>query len=89
MVLMYFMLVGLLSLQSKGNLDYATAIGRTGEVYVTIPSARSGRGQVQVMVSGRLTTVEAETAHPEPLKTGQSVRIIDRIGESDFLVESV
>ncbi len=87
MFLMYFMLVGLLSLQSRGNLDYATAVGRTAEVYVTIPAARSGRGQIQVMISGRLTTAEAETAAGADIKPGHSVRVLERIGNSDFLVE--
>lgn len=89
MILMYLMLVGLLSLQSSGNLDYARAIGSTGEVYATIPAGRSGRGQIQVMISGRLSTVEAETAHPSALKPGQSVRLVEKIGSSDFLVEPV
>jgi hypothetical protein len=89
MVLMYLMLVGLLSLQSSGNLDYGKAVGTTGEVYATIPANRAGRGQIQVMISGRLSTVDAETAHTSDLKPGQSIRLVEKIGNADFLVEPI
>ena len=80
-------LVGLLSLQSRGNLDYATAVGNMAEVYVTIPAARSGRGQIQVMINGRLVTAEAETDADIDFKPGQHVRVSQLIGTTDFLVE--
>ena len=83
---MYFIL---LSLQASGNRDYATAIGDTAEVYVTIPARRGGSGQVQVIVSGRVTTAEAQTDEEEDLKPGQHVRVVKLIGKSDFLVESL
>src|SRR3712207_4774116 len=49
----------LLKLQSSGNLDYANAVGSVGTVYSTIPASESGRGQLEVMVQGRLITADA------------------------------
>lgn len=89
MVLMYFMLIGLVKLQSSGNLDYSTAVGETAEVYVTIPSQREGHGQIQVMINGRLSTVDAETESEVPLNPGQNVRVTELIGKTDFLVERI
>ena len=43
--------------------------------------------EIQVMVSGRLTTTEAETANETDLKPGQAVRIVELIGKTDYLVE--
>ncbi len=87
MAMMYFLLVGMLSLQSKGNMDYSTAIGAIGEVYVTIPAKRSGRGKIQVMIGGRLMTADAETDSPASLRPGQNIRVVERIGHTDFLVK--
>lgn len=87
MAAMYFMLVGLLSLQSSGNLNYTTAVDSTAEVYVTIPSNRQGNGKIQVMVGGRLITADAETDAPSAINPGQNVRVTGLIGKTQFLVE--
>jgi membrane protein implicated in regulation of membrane protease activity len=87
MFLMYFLLIGLLSLQDSGNMNYSSAVGETGEVYVTVPANRGGNGQIQVMINGRLATVNAETDSNHDLNPGQNVRVLKLIGSSDFLVE--
>jgi hypothetical protein len=51
----------LVSLKADGTLDYANAVGQTGHVYITIPARRSGQGQVEVMIQGRLVTAQAVT----------------------------
>ena len=89
MAAMYFLLVGLLSLQARGNRDYGTAVGATAEVYVTIPANRGGNGQIQVLISGRVTTADAMTDDETDLKPGQHVKVIDLVGKSDYLVESL
>lgn len=83
----YFLMVGMMTLQSSGTLDYKNAINQVGTVYSTIPAARSHAGQVEVMVQGRYITAEAFTAHPEPLKPGAKVRVTELIGVSTLLVE--
>ena len=57
----------LVRLRSEGNLDYRNAIGQTARVYVTIPPARSGAGQVEVLLQERLITAQAVTDEPRPL----------------------
>jgi hypothetical protein len=88
MTAMYFLLVGMLSLEDKGNLDYGAVVGSLADVYVTIPgSLEHGKGQIQVVVSGRLTNADASTEHLEPIKTGRQVRVIKQTGPTSFLVE--
>ncbi len=89
MFLMYFMLKGLLRLQSKGNLDYRTAIGQEGTVYVTIPGDDLDGGQIQITIQSRLTTAPARKVSPGSLKPGQRVRVVGVNGPASFTVEEV
>jgi len=87
MFVMFYLLRGLLRLQSKGNLKYESAIGKEGTVYVTIPGSDEEGGQVQVTFQGRLTTASARKSSPGSLKPGQRVRITGVYDVSSFLVE--
>ena len=77
----------LLKLQSSGNLDYASAVGAIGTVYCTIPGRDSGRGQVELLVQGRLITADARTESSPELKPGTKARVVGLIGQTTFLVE--
>lgn len=88
MLLMAFMLRSLLRLQSKGNLDYRTAIGQEGVVYVTIPGGnQDGGGQIQVMIQGRLRVASARKVSTGAIRPGEKVRIVDTSGPASFVVE--
>ncbi len=88
MFVMLFMLRALLSLQSNGNLNYATAIGSEATVYVTIPgSNQDGGGQIQVQIQGRLTTAEARKVTAGSIAPGTKVRIVATAGPTSFVIE--
>lgn len=90
MFAMFYMLRGLLSLQSRGNLDYSSVIGNEGTVYVTLPGGdEDGGGQIQIMIQGRLTTASARKASPGALAPGRRVRIVAVNGPASFMVEPV
>ena len=42
-----------------------TVLGQTGRVYLTVPAKGAGRGQVEVVVSGRLKVMDAVSAGDE------------------------
>jgi membrane protein implicated in regulation of membrane protease activity len=67
MALLFFTLRFLVSMKHDGTLRYANAVGQEGQVYVTIPAARSGPGQVELLLQGRLITASAVTDAPAPL----------------------
>lgn len=89
-----FILVALLwrqfaKLGESGSVDYHTAVGQTGSVYIPIPAKRAKPGKVEVMVQGRLKVIDAYTESAEAISSNVRVRIIDVIDPSTVLVEPV
>jgi membrane protein implicated in regulation of membrane protease activity len=83
-----FLVRNLLRLQSSGgNIDYNNAIGVVGTVYVTIPGAEAGGGQVELNIQGRLMTVAAYTKAASALRPNSKVKVVGLIGGSTLLVE--
>jgi len=84
----WFLIHNLLRLQSGGgNVDYKNAIGTVGTVYVTIPAAEAGGGQIELNIQGRLMMAEAYTKAASSLKPTSKARVVALIGESTLLVE--
>ena len=75
MMVIFFMMRMLMSLRADGTLDYRNAVGQTGRVYVTIPAARGGEGQIEILLQGRLTTAHAVTTAHKPLAPQTSVTV--------------
>lgn len=67
-------LKGIHDLQSSGNVRIASAVGLEGDVYVTVPEAGAGRGQVRLIIKGRQRIFNA-VAEADPLPTGSRVRV--------------
>lgn len=85
----FLLMTSLLRLQSSGSLIYASAVGEIATVYVTIPAGQKGSGQIEVMIQGRLSVAEALQKGKSPLSPGTKVRVLETIGQSTFLVESL
>jgi membrane protein implicated in regulation of membrane protease activity len=75
MAMIYGVMRFMISLRADGTLDYANALGLEGKVYVTIPAARSGDGQIELLLQGRLTTITAVTESAQPLPPHTPVRV--------------
>ena len=71
---------------ADGTMKIQKAIGVTGEVYLTIPSKRSGIGKVQVKVMGSLRTLEAMTDDEQPIRTGKVIKVSQIISNNILLV---
>jgi hypothetical protein len=89
MLAVFWLMRGLYSMRQSGTIDYRNAIGAVGTVYVRIPAAGSGAGQIQVLVQGRLATVGATNRAPEPLASGTKVRVVGLAGPNLLEVEGV
>lgn len=76
---------GISKLQSSGNLDLRNAIGKVGQVYLTIPADGTSAGKVNLTVQEQFKEFTAITTAKEPLKTGQYVRVVS-VSESGVLV---
>lgn len=88
--LMMFAMAALFFFMSKlvesGNLNVRNAIGRTGEVYLTIPANRKGLGKVQITVQGTLQTLDAMTDESEDIPTASLVQVLNIIDNQILLV---
>ena len=80
--LFYFMS----KLAETGTLKMENAIGRSGEVYLTIPAKREGVGKVQLSVQGSLQTLDAITDEQESIRTSSVIEVVDVIADQILLV---
>lgn len=74
-------------LQRNGTINLQNAVGKTGEVYIPIPSHRQNYGKIMIVIQGTLSEIEAVTDEDEPLKTGTQVIAVEVIGQSKLLVK--
>lgn len=72
----------LIKLQSNGVMDIKTAIGKTGEVYLTIPPNKTAIGKVQIIVNNSYKTLDALTEDDEEIKTGALIEVVEVVGDT-------
>lgn len=84
-IAMMFYLIS--KLQQSGNINIKNAIGKKGQVYLTIPPKLSGKGKIQITIQERYTEVNAMTNSQKPLPTGTIVRVVDLMDINTLLVE--
>ncbi|HMN95289.1 MAG TPA: hypothetical protein PKC43_03650 [Phycisphaerales bacterium] len=73
--LLLWLLGSIRHLEAKGNIPVDAALGCEGDVYVTVPSAGSGRGQVRVTIGNRQRTFNALSSAGE-LRPPARVRVV-------------
>lgn len=61
MYLLAWMMSMIYSLQSSGNVNIRDAVGKTGDVYATVPPRGEGRGQVRIVINGQQRIFNAIT----------------------------
>ena len=71
-----FVLRKMKGLESSGTIRLENAIGKTGTVYLSVPGNRSGKGQIQVVVQGRLMILDAMT-EKDKIETGSKALVYD------------
>lgn len=76
------MMKAIMKLQDDGNIDIGGAIGKSGKVYIPIPSNMSGSGKINLTLQERFIEVDAVTTSSRTLKTGETVRVVatDEVG---------
>ena len=87
LVLVALFLRWALSLQYNGTLNMHNAVGKTGEVYLTVPAKNGGRGKVNVIVQERLVELDAVTSDERALRFGERVRVVGMADENTIIVE--
>ena len=86
-----FLAVGLLwrsfaKLGESGSVDYRSAVGGHGTVYLTVGANRSKPGKVEVMVQGRMRVINALTESDESLPAQSAITVVGVVDPSTVLV---
>ena len=76
-----------LTLQYNGTMQIPNAVGKTGEVYLTVPAGNAGRGKVNVIVGERLVELDAVTACDRALRYGERVKVTGLSDSNTVIVE--
>ena len=66
------------------NLKYA--LGVSGNIYITVPPRRSGKGKVNIIVQGKLEELDAVTDEELPLPFGTEIVVIGLSGGNTLVV---
>ena len=76
-------------LAENNAFDINETVGKTADVYLTVPAGKSGKGKVLVSVRGSVHELSAMTKMPMEIKSGQVVRITSVIDSNTLLVEPI
>jgi len=73
-------------MEQSGTLDTNNTLGCKGNVYLKIPSGKSGEGKVQISVQGAIREFNAMT-FGEELETGAPIRVTEVVNSNTLIVE--
>lgn len=76
-------------LQESGNVRTERAIGKIGEVYLSVPPAEHGEGKVNLVINSGLKEFQAVSLDKTAIPTGTKVRIIDIQNDETLVVQRV
>ena len=74
-------------LESSGNLDYRSAIGKTASVYIRIPKQNDGKGKIMMNHQGRLVEIDAVTKEQVDILPKQEVVITGLLNTTTVVVK--
>ena len=78
-----------LRLQHDGTMKPQDAVGKEGEVYITVGAKRSARGKVNIILQQQLVELDAVTDADRALKYGERVKIVETLGDNTLVVEPI
>jgi hypothetical protein len=89
-IAIFFMIMKVMMRLAENNaFDINETVGKTADVYLTVPAGKSGKGKVLVSVRGSVHELSAMTKMPMEIKSGQVVRITSVIDSNTLLVEPI
>ena len=88
-VAMFFLIISQIRKLAEDNtFKIKDTLGKTGEVYLTIPGKKSGIGKVQISINGSFKELRAIT-ESESLKSGTLVKIKSIDSDNILVVEKL
>lgn len=83
----FFIIKQIMKLAEDNSFRIAETIDKTGEVYLTIPPNKEGKGQILISVRGATHQLAAMTEKEEKLNTGTMVKVVRVESENILIVE--
>ena len=74
-----FLYKKLMKLESNSAVGASACVGKTADVYLRIPAARSGKGKIQISLNGVAREFDAITDSPEIIPSGAVVVVEEDI----------
>ena len=89
MALMAFLFLWISKLAEDGTLKIENAVGRVGEVYLSIGGKRERMGKISIDVQGSKRELNALTDEEEDLKQGDVIKVTSVVSGEILLVEKL
>ncbi len=86
MVIMAGMMYFISKTNVSGTLKMNNALGKVGEVYLSLQAKRGTMGKVQIKVQGSVRTLDALTDDDEDIPTGKVITVSNIINDNILLV---
>jgi hypothetical protein len=88
-VAIFFLIISQIKKLAEDNtFKISETLGKTGEVYLTIPEKKSGTGKVQISVKGSFKELSAIT-DSETLKSGTLIKVKSIDSDNILVVEKL
>ena len=84
----FFVIKQMMRLQENNSFNINNALNKTGQVYLTIPAGKKGKGKVQVSVNGAIHELDAFT-EDEILHSGAVVKVTAVLDTASVLVKAI
>ncbi|NDV67332.1 NfeD family protein [Dysgonomonas sp. 25] len=72
----FFIMRSFMRLAEDNSFKIEDAVGKTGDVYTTVPANKNGKGKVFVSVKGSTRELSAITSNEENLTVGTLIKVI-------------
>ncbi|MFC6267544.1 NfeD family protein [Frigoriflavimonas asaccharolytica] len=88
-VAIFFVIIKqILKLQEDNTFDLNNVLGKSGEIYMTIPGHETGSGKVQISIKGSIHELDAMTHEKEKIEAGSIVKVM-KIENKIVFVEKI
>ena len=87
MIAVAYIFFQLLRLQEDGTVELYQAIGKTAEIYLSVPEATKGKGKIHITLGDKLMEFDA-ISNGDAFPTGARVKVMDVLNENVMLVKA-
>lgn len=89
-VALFFVIIKqIMKLAEDNSFKVAETLHKSGEVYLTIPANKEGKGQILISVRGSMHQLQAMTEKDEKLASGTLVKVVRIENENILIVEKI